>query len=193
MTPDSASRPRPLVIPPGTGDQHWQPQPANGWIEVLTSPTLHPGTAPFSAGLQELPPLGKIREHAHPAHTELFYILAGQALAILDQVIHAVSAGTFMLAPPHTRHGFINDGTEPVRFLWVLTPPGLEDFFVGIGRPKRAGLPDPTPYPRPETATAIELATVFEPLDPLPIPPWDTSPITDRSMLEPLRLCARRG
>ena len=25
-----------IVVPPGQGEQHWQPQPANGWIEVLT-------------------------------------------------------------------------------------------------------------------------------------------------------------
>ena len=59
-----------LVVPPGQGEQHWQPQPANGWIEVLTTPRLPGAPAGFSAGLQELPPLGKIREHAHPAQTD---------------------------------------------------------------------------------------------------------------------------
>ena len=41
----------------------------------------------FSAGLQELPPLGKIREHAHPAQTEVFWVVAGQALARLDGAV----------------------------------------------------------------------------------------------------------
>ena len=40
------------------------------------------------------------------------------------------------------------------------------------------------PYPRPAEAGAVELSTVFETLDPPPAPPWDTTPITDTSMLE---------
>ena len=101
--------PRMLVVPPGAGEQHWQPQPANGWIEVLTSPRLAGGSAGFSAGLQELPQLGKIREHAHPAQTEVLWVIAGQALARLDGVVRRIVAGTFLVVPPHVRHGFIND------------------------------------------------------------------------------------
>jgi quercetin dioxygenase-like cupin family protein len=180
-------RPRMLIVPPGTGEQHWQPQPANGWIEVLTSPRLAGAPAGFSAGLQELPPLGKIREHAHPAQTEIFWVMTGKALARLDGTVRRIVAGTFMVALPHVRHGFINDDAGPFRFLWLLVPAGLEDFFVSIGRAKRPGEPDPTPYPRPAETGAIELATVFETLDPPPAPPWDTTPITDPSMLEALR------
>jgi quercetin dioxygenase-like cupin family protein len=184
---------RVLVVPPGAGEQHWQPQPANGWIEVLTSPRLPGAPAGFSAGLQELPPLGKIREHAHPAQTEVFWVVAGRALARLDGAVRRIEAGTFMVAPPHARHGFINDGEEAFRFLWLLVPAGLEDFFVAIGRPKRSGEPDPTPYPRPAEAGAVELATVFEALDPPPAPPWDTAPITDRSVLAREAVDPRRG
>ena len=179
-------RSRMLVVPPGAGEQHWQPQPANGWIEVLTSPRIAGAPAGLSAGLQELPPLGKIREHAHPAQTEVFWVVEGRALARLDGAVRRIGAGTFMVAPPHARHGFINDGEEPFRFLWLLIPAGLEDFFVGIGRPKRPGEPDPTPYPRPAEAGAIEMATVFEALDPPPASPWDTAPITEPAVLEAL-------
>jgi len=178
---------RMIVIPPGRGEQHWQPEPANGWIEVLTAPHMAGAPAGFSAGLQELPPLGKIREHAHPAQTEIFWIVAGECLARLDGEVRRVTAGTFMVAPPHARHGFINDGAVPFRMLWMLIPAGLEAFFLAIGRPKRPGEPDPTPYPRPAATGAIELATVFETLDPPPEPPWDTAPITDPAVLEPLR------
>jgi quercetin dioxygenase-like cupin family protein len=178
---------RMLIVPPGTGEQHWQPQPANGWIKVLISPRPAGTPTGFSAGLQELPPLGKIREHAHPAQTEIFWVVAGETLARLDGTVRRIVAGTFMVALPHVRHGFINDGAGPFRFLWLLVPAGLEEFFIRIGRPKRPGEPDPTPYPRPAEAGAIELATVFETLDPPPMPPWDTTPITDPSVLEALR------
>lgn len=178
---------RMIIVPPGGGEQHWQPQPANGWIEVLSAPRFDGAPAGFSAGLQELPPLGKIREHAHPAQTEMFWIVAGEALARLDGQVRRIVAGTFMVAAPHVRHGFINDGGAPFRMLWMLVPAGLEDFFVGIGRPRQPGAADPTPYPRPADAPGIELATVFETLDPPAPPPWDTAPITDPAVLEALR------
>lgn len=176
-----------LVVPPGRGERHWQPQPANGWIELLTTPRLPGAPAGFSAGIQELPPLGKIREHAHPAQTEIFWIIEGQALARLDGVVRRITAGTFMVAPPHARHGFINDGGGPYRMLWMLVPAGLEDFFVAIGKPRMPGAADPTPYPRPAETGAIELSTVFETLDPPPEAPWDTAPITDPAVLDRLR------
>ena len=34
-------------------------------------------------------------------------------------------------------------------------------FFAAIGRPKREGEPDPTPFPRPTDVLAIEARTVF--------------------------------
>jgi len=179
------------IVPPGEGAQYWQPEPANGWVEILTSPHIAGAPPGLSAGLQELPPLGKIREHAHPAQTEAFWIICGEALARLDGQIRRITAGTFLIAPPHARHGFINDGDVPFRMLWMLVPAGLEDFFTAIGRPKGPGLADPTPYPRPAATAAIELATVFETLDPPPEPPWDAAPITDPAVLAPLRLSAR--
>lgn len=179
-----------VVVPPGAGAQHWQPQPANGWIELLTSPRMPGAPAGVAAGLQELPPLGKIREHAHPAQTEIFWVIEGRALARLDGTVRRIVSGTFMVAPPHARHGFINDTDAPFRMLWMLIPAGLEDFFVAVGRPKAPGLPDPTPYPRPADTGAIELATVFETLDPPPEPPWDTAPIGDPAVLEALRRIA---
>ena len=176
-----------VVVPPGQGERHGQPQPANGGIEIRPSPRGAGAPAGFAGGRQDLPPLGKIREHAHPAQTEIFWIIEGQCLARLDGVVRRIVAGTFMVAPPHVRHGFINDGGAPYRMLWMLVPAGLEDFFVAIGKPRVAGAPDPTPYPRPAETGAIELSTVFETLDPPPAPPWDTAPITDPAVLEAIR------
>lgn len=190
MMPGDAKAAPYVLVAPGAGEAHWQPQPANGWIEILSSPGMAGAPPGCSAGLQELLPLGKIREHAHPAQTELFWVVEGQALARLDGTIRRLSKGAFLACPPHVRHGFINDGAGPYRFLWVLLPAGLEEFFRGIGRPRLSVGDDPTPYPRPAAAGAIELATVFETLDPPAPSPWDTEPITDPAVLEPLRRTA---
>ena len=42
--------------------------------------------------------------------------------------------------------------------LWVITPPGLEDFFKAIGRPRRAGEPAPPPFARRGDVVAVERA-----------------------------------
>lgn len=183
--------PRFVLVQPGAGEAHWQPQPANGSVQILSDPGMAGAPPGCSVGLQELPPLGKIREHAHPAQTEFFWFVEGEALARLDGTVRRVRKGGFLACPPHVRHGFINDGAHPFRFLWVLQPAGLEDFFRGIGKPLQSVGADPTPYPRPPDAGTIELATVFETLDPPAQAPWDTAPITDPGVLEGLRQEAR--
>jgi len=40
--------------------------------------------------------------------------------------------------------------------MWVITPPGLEDFFKAIGRARTAGEPAPEPFARPTDVIAIE-------------------------------------
>ena len=37
------------------------------------------------------------------------------------------------------QHKVTNTGTEQMRLLWLIAPPGLEDWFRAIGRPRRAG------------------------------------------------------
>ena len=187
MTATTDNRSRMLVVPPGRGDQHWQPQPANGWIEVLTSPRIAGAPAGFSAGLQELPPLGKIREHAPPSAGGGALGGLGRALARLDGgAVRRIEAGTFMVAPPHARHGFINDGDVPFRFLWLLVPAGLR--ISSSASASRSGREADRRRTPPTEAGAIESATVFETLRPArPFRPGHTAPITDPSVLEALR------
>jgi hypothetical protein len=50
----------------------------------------------------------------------------------------------------------MNESDEELVLLWVVSPPGLEDFFETIGRPRRAGEPPPTPFARPTDGVAID-------------------------------------
>jgi hypothetical protein len=55
------------------------------------------------------------------------------------------------------KHELINESPdEDLVMLWVITPPGLEDFFQAIGRPREAGAPVPAPFERPQDVIAIE-------------------------------------
>jgi hypothetical protein len=54
------------------------------------------------------------------------------------------------------KHEIINEGEDELVLLWVISPPGLEDFFHTIGRPRAAGEPSPAPFQRPGDVVAIE-------------------------------------
>jgi len=61
-----------------------------------------------------------------------------------------------VLAGYDVKHEIVNDGPEELVMLWVITPPGLENFFEAIGRPRQPGEPAPAPFARPADVVAGE-------------------------------------
>ena len=56
------------------------------------------------------------------------------------------------------KHEILNEGPDELVMLWLVSPPGLEEFFKAIGRPRMPGEPAPEPFARPENVVAIERA-----------------------------------
>ena len=55
------------------------------------------------------------------------------------------------------KHELINESPdEDLVMIWVITPPGLEDFFKMIGRARQPGTLPPAPFERPTDVVAIE-------------------------------------
>lgn len=150
-----------IAVQPGAAESHWQPVPANGFVEVHVSRHRTATRTPFESGLQEVAPGGRVREHAHSPNEELILVIDGTGTAVIDGVRHPMRAGTTLYLAPESRHTFINDGAGPLRFFWVLMPGGLGDFFAAIGRERRAGEPAPQPFARPDDVERIEARTVF--------------------------------
>ena len=65
MTAHSTS----FAAQPGNTESHWQPQPANGFVEVHVSRHRTATRTTFESGLQEIAPGGHVREHAHDPPT----------------------------------------------------------------------------------------------------------------------------
>lgn len=149
------------IVQPGEAEQLWQPVPANGFTEVLLAPDIVAMEHPVGFGRQTVPPGCQVRPHAHDRNEEVIHCIAGHGRAELEGESHAMRPGTTIFLGRNRRHSFHNDGTEDLVFTWLLLPNGLENFFRAIGRPKRAGEPDPTPFPRPDDVLAIEARTVF--------------------------------
>jgi hypothetical protein len=55
----------------------------------------------------------------------------------------------------------LNDGPDELKMTWTYLPPGLDDFFAAIGRPRQFGEPAPEPFARPADVHAIEARTGY--------------------------------
>ena len=132
-----------------------QPPPANGHAD----PALFPGRTGFdglSMGFQTIAPGGRIREHSHGEQVELQICFRGRGRVMVDGAEHRLVPGTACFLGYDVKHEIINDDSDDLVMIWVVTPHGLEKFFEAIGRPREAGAPAPTPFERPTDVVAIE-------------------------------------
>jgi quercetin dioxygenase-like cupin family protein len=109
-------------------------------------------------GYQTIAPGGRVREHSHGGQVELQICFRGQGRVVVDGVGHSLVPGTACMLGYDVKHEIINEGPDDLVMLWVITPPGLEDFFKAIGQPRTPGQPAPAPFARPTDVVAIERA-----------------------------------
>jgi quercetin dioxygenase-like cupin family protein len=150
-------RGRGVVVQPDQGASYWQPVPANGHAD----PKLTPATTGFEAlamGYQTIAPGCRVREHSHGDQIELQICFRGRGRVVVDGVSHPLTPGTACFLGYDVKHEILNDSTENLVMMWVITPPGLEDFFRAIGRPRQAGDPAPAPFARPTDVVEVERA-----------------------------------
>jgi mannose-6-phosphate isomerase-like protein (cupin superfamily) len=60
--------------------------------------------------------------HSHDDHVDSFYVLEGEVEFTVDEEVVRAGPGTFVAAPPGTRHGFRNPGPGRARVLNVHVP-----------------------------------------------------------------------
>ncbi|HVI87725.1 MAG TPA: cupin domain-containing protein [Dongiaceae bacterium] len=144
-----------VVMQPGSGSSYWQPVPANGHAD----PVLYPANTRFdglSMGYQTIAAKSRVREHSHGNQIELQICFHGQGKVIVDGVAHPLKPGTACFLGYDVKHEIVNEGDDELIMLWVISPPGIEDFFREIGRPRVAGEEAPSPFQRPADVVAIE-------------------------------------
>jgi mannose-6-phosphate isomerase-like protein (cupin superfamily) len=95
--------------------------------------------ATFPAGMNGPP------AHAHRHTTDTFYVLEGTLhMTVGDGEIDA-SPGSYILVPPGVVHTFANLSDEPVRFLNISAPGGLEKYLRDLADAMRSGTMPGTP------------------------------------------------
>ena len=161
MSSDQVIRGATHVIGPDEAPSFWQPVPANGFVRNILNQKKAGGEADFSLGTQTVAPHCFIREHTHSRNEEVIHVIEGRGVARIDGVDHPMEHGTTVYVGRNVRHHFLNPNDEPMTFLVLMMPDGLDRFFSEIGRARIPGQPAPEPFPRPANIAEIEARTVF--------------------------------
>jgi quercetin dioxygenase-like cupin family protein len=102
-----------------------------GWNYVAPETS---GALTLNAGTFEMAPgvgSGPTDLHSH-SQEEFSYILAGRGWIAVEDEIHHFQTGDFVFVPAFARHGWFNDGEEPLRVLFyrpIKAEPQGEGYF----------------------------------------------------------------
>jgi quercetin dioxygenase-like cupin family protein len=128
-TDDTATEVRPIHRPAGTGPATWA---MGSLFERLVT---HRESGSLDLALVTQPPGTATPLHRHSNEAEAFYLLDGtMTYRAGDETFH-LAAGDFIYLPRNVPHAFRVTGTSPIRFLGVVDPGGLFDFYDEVGIP----------------------------------------------------------
>jgi quercetin dioxygenase-like cupin family protein len=119
---------RGIHLAPGEGEPVRNPVGEHLTFKVRgeqSNGTLHAFESAPAPG--EGPPL-----HVHADMDEVWYVLEGRFRFKLDSEVEDAPPGAFVFIPRGVPHTWQNVGDAPGRFLAIVTPAGLEQFFDRI-------------------------------------------------------------
>ncbi len=82
-----------------------------------------------------VPPGGGPPPHVHRREEEMFYVLEGELTFTVAGAKFIVPAGGFLNAVRDVPHAFKNETDVPARAVVVVSPAGLEEYFLEVGVP----------------------------------------------------------
>lgn len=100
---------------------------------------------------QVTPPGWGPPRHIHSVEDEIFYILDGSYELHIGDERRTVSSGASAILPRNIPHGFRNVASTPSRLVFVITPGGLEEYFLAVAKCS----------PAPNPSQLVELARPF--------------------------------
>lgn len=143
-----------VIVGAEEGHSLWQPLPSMGYVTVNLTPENMPYDT-FSSGIQVMPPGGEVREHGHKQNHELVFIYEGEGYVEIDGKRTDIVPESTVLFARNSVHRIVNTGDSDIRMFWVFFPPGLEDWFNAIGKPRNSGDAAPEPFDRPDNVQKV--------------------------------------
>ena len=120
-----ASAPQGCVLGTGEGEHliHYRD---HGQIVIKAGSAT--GFDNLALGTQQVTVGAGIPIHRHLTMNEVFYVLEGSGIFILNDVRHSFEKGGTIFIPQNSWHGFVNPDQEML-LLWIMSPAGLDGFF----------------------------------------------------------------
>ena len=88
----------------------------------------------FAVFEQTTPPGWGPPRHVHANEDEIVYVLDGTYEVWLGDERRTISVGGCAIMPRGIPHGFRNAGETPGRFVCIVSPGGLEEYFLDVAR-----------------------------------------------------------
>jgi quercetin dioxygenase-like cupin family protein len=84
-------------------------------------------------------PKGSSGCHTHSHEDEYSFVIEGTIGVLIGDEEFRATAGDLVLKPRGIPHMFWNPTDKPAKVLEIISPAGLEKFFVGVGEAQRSG------------------------------------------------------
>jgi quercetin dioxygenase-like cupin family protein len=123
----SRSTARGYVLGPGEGEALDVP---NGRIVIKVDPKT--GSQRMAMGMQTLAPGKGIALHLHEQEDEILFLHGGTRTVIVGHDQRVAVTGTTVYIPHGVWHG-VENSSEQAQVVWLVSPPGLEDYFREVG------------------------------------------------------------
>jgi mannose-6-phosphate isomerase-like protein (cupin superfamily) len=68
-----------------------------------------------------------VESHVHKVQEQIYHVLSGEGILVLDGERHLVRANDVTFIPPGVVHEFHNTGIDPLVFLVITSPPTDEE------------------------------------------------------------------
>jgi quercetin dioxygenase-like cupin family protein len=109
--------------------------------------------------VEVLEPEGEAPLHVHHREHEAFWVLEGEVTFQIGEETIEASAGSFVFGPRDVPHTFtVHSG--PARILFLLSPPGFEEFIYATSEPAKERTLPPAPEGPPSEAEMEQLGAL---------------------------------
>jgi quercetin dioxygenase-like cupin family protein/catechol 2,3-dioxygenase-like lactoylglutathione lyase family enzyme len=129
-TPTGIEQRQPKYVPAGSGPTYWGP---GDQITFLLTGEQTGGS--FFLAEVSVPPGGGPPPHIHRLEEETFYVQQGTLTVQVGGETLQASPGDCVYLPRGIMHCFKNTGNVDAKFLVMVTPAGLENFFAEAFQP----------------------------------------------------------
>jgi len=102
----------------------WQEFPGHfgGALSKALVGPQNAGSSLIDFRISRYAPNAYVEEHVHKVQEQIYYVLEGEGILVVDGTEHLMRPHDYVYVPPGVRHKFTNTGLAGLVFLVVTTP-----------------------------------------------------------------------